>query len=34
MHIDYIAMAKVEGSEGRKPRIPAHIIAQLIKANK
>jgi hypothetical protein len=30
MAIDYIVMAKVEGY---KPRIPAHVVALLLKGN-
>lgn len=31
MAIDYIVMAKVEGY---KPRLPAYVVAQLLKENK
>lgn len=31
MHIDYIAMAKVEGY---KPRLPAYIVATILKESK
>lgn len=31
MHLDYIAMGKIEGY---KPRIPAHIVAVLLKEKK